>query len=43
MPNRNKVVAVVDDELAMLKAIAGLLNVHGFASRAFASAASWKQ
>ena len=38
MSDRRKVVAVVDDELTMLKAIERLLNAHGFATRTFASA-----
>jgi FixJ family two-component response regulator len=38
MPNRRKVVAVIDDEPTMLKAIERLLNAHGFATRVFVSA-----
>jgi FixJ family two-component response regulator len=38
MPHRRKVVAVVDDEPTMLRAIERLLNAHGFVTRAFASA-----
>jgi FixJ family two-component response regulator len=38
MPHRRKVVAVVDDEPTMLKAIERLLNAHGFVTRSFASA-----
>ena len=36
MPDRRKLVAVVDDELSMLKAIERLLNARGFATRVFA-------
>ena len=38
MPDRRKLVAVVDDELTMLKAIERLLNARGFPTRVFASA-----
>ena len=38
MPNRRKVVAVIDDEPTMLKAIERLLNAHGFVTRVFVSA-----
>ena len=38
MPHRRKLVAVVDDEPTMLKAIERLLNAHGFATCTFASA-----
>jgi len=38
MSIRRKVVAVVDDDPSMLKAIARLLSVHGFAAEVFDSA-----
>jgi FixJ family two-component response regulator len=38
MSGQRKVIAVVDDEQAMLKAIERLLTAHGFATRVFASA-----
>ena len=41
MPDRRKLVAVVDDEPSMLKAIERLLNARGFATRVFASAESF--
>jgi len=38
MPDRCKLVAIVDDELTMLKAMERLLKARGFATRVFASA-----
>jgi len=38
MPMARKVVAVVDDDPSMLKAIARLLGAHGFDAEVFASA-----
>ena len=38
MPDRRKLVAIIDDELTMLKAMERLLNARGFATRVFASA-----
>jgi FixJ family two-component response regulator len=38
MPDRDKVIAVIDDEPRMLKAIVRLLNANGYATQAFPSA-----
>ena len=38
MPDRRKLVAIIDDELTMLKAMERLLNARGFGTRVFASA-----
>lgn len=38
MPDQRKVIAIVDDEQTMLKAIERLLTARGFATRCFASA-----
>jgi FixJ family two-component response regulator len=41
MSDQRKVIAVVDDDQTMVKAIARLLTAHGFAAQVFASAESF--
>jgi FixJ family two-component response regulator len=38
MPNRQKIVGIVEDDASMLRAAGDLLEAHGFATLAFASA-----
>jgi len=38
MPGQRKVIAIVDDDQTMLKAVTRLLSAHGFAIQAFDSA-----
>jgi FixJ family two-component response regulator len=38
MPKRQKIVAIIEDDASMLRAARDLLDAHGFATLAFASA-----
>jgi FixJ family two-component response regulator len=38
LDNRNKTIAIVDDDPLMLRGVVRLLNAHGFGTQAFASA-----
>jgi FixJ family two-component response regulator len=38
VPKRQKIVAIVEDDASMLRAAGALLDAHGFATLAFASA-----
>jgi FixJ family two-component response regulator len=38
MPKRQKILAIIEDDTSMLRAAGDLLNAHGFATLAFASA-----